>query len=188
MDATPIVTEQSEIAAAEAERLIRSADRVCGGCRACCTVLGVAELDKKMLTPCKHECDVGCAIYPSRPPTCQSFTCLWRGGWGTEAMRPDLCGFILDVQSQPGIYTFAQGFMQDPPLIVVAYPTAGIDVFAGATFSLVRQNLLKMGAVLMEFRVDTVVLFGIKYPTGGTFQARAEDGDPTRMTIHFDPT
>jgi len=78
--------------------------RECGSCSACCTVIGVPELDKGAYEPCEHLCEVGCGIYADRPGSCRTFECQWLRGMlevdGTidPALRPDSCGVILDYQ------------------------------------------------------------------------------------------
>jgi hypothetical protein len=51
-------------------------DRGCAGCTLCCSLLGVAELDKPPLVACTH-CTVadGCRIYSQRPTECRQFHC-----------------------------------------------------------------------------------------------------------------
>jgi len=73
----------------------------CGSCTLCCTLLGVAELDKPGDTPCAH-CREGrgCAIYPSRPPGCRDFACAWLVGHEDgkrpdPALRPDRCHVVF---------------------------------------------------------------------------------------------
>jgi hypothetical protein len=79
---------------------IRSKSRVlgreCGTCIACCTTMGVAELDKKAGEECVHTCDKGCAIYDSRPDACQRWNCMWIAGYLPEALKPEECGVIWD--------------------------------------------------------------------------------------------
>jgi hypothetical protein len=69
--------------------------RECGGCTACCKLLGVTDLDppKPAWTWCKH-CTVGqgCQIYDSRPQSCKNFACMYQLGTPPlEGMRPDQC-------------------------------------------------------------------------------------------------
>lgn len=72
--------------------------RSCGPCSACCTSLGVEEINKPRDTPCVHQCGQGCSIYESRPPSCQTYHCLWLAGLieGDERRRPDQLGVIFD--------------------------------------------------------------------------------------------
>lgn len=173
---------QVEIARANAEMAARKAARVCGGCTACCTILGIPTLGKPMMRRCAHECAAGCAVYERRPEECAEFLCLWREGWGTDAMRPDLCRFMLWTQEQPHVYRYAQGFVKVPATVVVAYESEA-NAFQTEPFQLVRRNLLRMGAVLMEFHDSTVRVYGVKYPDGQNIRAVPTDGDPTRMRL-----
>src|SRR5262245_12567524 len=75
-----------------------AADRRCGDCTACCTVLVVEELAKPMRWSCDHQAWGGCRIYEVRPETCRQFNCLWLRGAlpADQALRPDRLGVILD--------------------------------------------------------------------------------------------
>lgn len=75
--------------------------RSCGGCQACCTVVGVKELDKPHWRRCSHQCESGCAIYEDRPRSCRGYSCLWAAGLleGDEPYRPDRLGVILDLRT-----------------------------------------------------------------------------------------
>lgn len=85
----------------EQKRKAIAGNRTCGECQACCEVLGVKELEKPHLTPCKHQCPTGCAIYSLRPKTCQIYECLWlSGNLKDEDVRPDLIGIIFDAPSE----------------------------------------------------------------------------------------
>jgi len=74
-------------------------DRKCGSCTACCTIIGVKELNKERWTKCVHEAGC-CEIYEDRPQSCRSFHCMWLSGYieGDERRRPDNLGIIF-VQS-----------------------------------------------------------------------------------------
>lgn len=75
--------------------------RICGSCRACCTVLGVPEIKKPADTACEHLCAQGCSVYPSRPASCKAFECLWlqdRTGAFNHMDRPNECGLIFSIQ------------------------------------------------------------------------------------------
>ena len=79
-------------------------DRQCGPCTACCTVMGVPELEKGLHQECEHLGPTGCRIYAHRPASCRTFACQWlRGlleldGSIDPALRPDRCGVIFDYQ------------------------------------------------------------------------------------------
>ena len=74
--------------------------RTCGECTACCTSLGVVELEKPLWQRCEHVCEAGCGIYPDRPRSCHDFVCLWLHGYfgKDERHRPDKCGLIFSMQ------------------------------------------------------------------------------------------
>ncbi len=93
-----------------AQRTMRSraAGRSCGTCNACCTVLGVAELDKPVGEPCKHLAAKGCGIYAQRPPSCREYHCLWRSGLLDGASRPDRLGIVIDVANDKPDLLFAR--------------------------------------------------------------------------------
>ena len=80
--------------------------RECGSCSACCTVMGVPEIEKDTYEGCEHLCEVGCGIYAERPGSCRTFECQWLRGMlevdGTidTDMRPDSCGVIFDYQPE----------------------------------------------------------------------------------------
>ena len=77
---------------------LRMAQRQCGECSACCTVMAVAELDQAVYTPCRHDAGMGCQVYETRPASCRGYTCLWLDGTitGDERRRPDRLGVIFD--------------------------------------------------------------------------------------------
>ena len=76
-----------------------TAERVCGECSLCCTVLRVDPLAKLAGTPCSclRAGGAGCSIYANRPPICREYRCLWlRGGLDRED-RPDRLGAVFDL-------------------------------------------------------------------------------------------
>jgi len=62
----------------------------CGGCTACCTVLGVKSLNKSDFSPCDHCTGKGCGIYSIRPKECQTYQCLWLIGNGIPEHRREI--------------------------------------------------------------------------------------------------
>lgn len=71
----------------------------CGDCKACCTVVGVVELEKQNYQRCHHLCTAGCEIYDSKPESCTEYQC-----WYTQGLvegRPDRIGLIVDFQMTP---------------------------------------------------------------------------------------
>lgn len=76
------------------------ADRTCGDCTACCTVLTVDTPDFKKAggMPCKHLSSRGCGIHPVRPHICRTWFCAWRrmAAMPDEA-RPDRSGLLVSL-------------------------------------------------------------------------------------------
>jgi hypothetical protein len=56
------------------------ADRACGDCTMCCTVLKMDAPDFKKPAgiPCEHLASLGCGIHAVRPDICRSWFCGWR--------------------------------------------------------------------------------------------------------------
>jgi hypothetical protein len=73
------------------------AQRPCGDCTACCTVMAVDEIDKPLGVECQHVCASGCSVYATRPAGCRDFNCIWRYGLLGAAHRPDKLGIVFDV-------------------------------------------------------------------------------------------
>jgi hypothetical protein len=79
------------------------AERACGACSLCCTVLRVDELAKLGGTACLHQGAAGgCAIHARRPSICRRYRCLWLQGGLEEGDRPDRLGAVLDLASRGG--------------------------------------------------------------------------------------
>lgn len=84
------------------------ARRTCGTCTACCTVLGVVELEKPAgvacadIRPAKRDRPTGCSRYETRPETCQVYRCLWLDGLLDRPYRPDKVGLVLDAATGTG--------------------------------------------------------------------------------------
>jgi len=77
--------------------------RACGPCTLCCKVLAVPELEKPANTWCRHATKGGgCAIYATRPPTCQAFVCGWQQGTVPAALRPDRVHAVVSGQITDG--------------------------------------------------------------------------------------
>lgn len=73
--------------------------RPCADCKACCTVIGVAELNKGNYQRCEHLCGSGCKIYDTKPTACNEYQCWYRFGFVKD--RPDRIGLIVDYQMIP---------------------------------------------------------------------------------------
>lgn len=67
----------------------------CGECMACCTMLPIDAINKPANKQCWH-CDNGCAIYDSKPQTCNDYECAYYQGKNLPlSLRPDKCGIIF---------------------------------------------------------------------------------------------
>lgn len=80
--------------------------RECNGCKHCCYLFVVPEMNKPMKEYCKHCCDQGCAIHDQeRPPICTDFLCCWAKHPNIipEEFRPDRCGIIFRTSIYKGI-------------------------------------------------------------------------------------
>jgi hypothetical protein len=71
------------------------AGRACGGCTACCFVMGVAEVPTPFYTRCPHICDAGCDVYGKHPGACRDFYCEWLVGRLGDPDRPDRLGLLF---------------------------------------------------------------------------------------------
>ncbi len=78
------------------------AERSCGGCTLCCTVLRVDELPKLGGVPCAQLVHDGCGIYARRPAVCRGYRCMWLQGGLDDADRPDRLGAVIDVVVEAG--------------------------------------------------------------------------------------
>ena len=80
--------------------------RECGDCRVCCTLFEIAEVNKGLNRPCRHQSgpgEPGCKIYGHRPQVCREFECAWKQGLSGEGDRPDRLGIMLyTVQLEDG--------------------------------------------------------------------------------------
>lgn len=76
------------------------ADRECGDCTACCTVLTVATpgFSKPAGTPCIHLARSGCSIHAERPHICRTWYCGWRRiAELPDGARPDRSGMLVSL-------------------------------------------------------------------------------------------
>jgi hypothetical protein len=80
------------------------ADRACGDCTACCTVLTVDTPDfkKPAGTPCRHLASHGCGIHAVRPHICRTWFCAWRRVADLpDDARPDRSGLLVSLNIVP---------------------------------------------------------------------------------------
>ncbi len=80
-----------------------SAQRECGACDLCCTLLRVDALPKLAGVPCRQlRPGGGCGIYERRPQVCRGYRCLWLRGRLEDGDRPDRLGAVLDLRDDAG--------------------------------------------------------------------------------------
>ena len=80
----------------------QAAERSCGDCTLCCTVLRVDALRKLGGVACAAVSARGCTIYERRPQICRGYRCLWLQGKLDIEDRPDRLGAVLDVVVEAG--------------------------------------------------------------------------------------
>lgn len=81
------------------ERARRAAQRSCGPCSLCCSVLRVDELSKLGGQDCVHQRGTaGCGIYRKRPAICRGYRCLWLQGGLEDDERPDATRGVVDLE------------------------------------------------------------------------------------------
>ncbi|KQT32908.1 hypothetical protein ASG29_09150 [Sphingomonas sp. Leaf412] len=76
------------------------ADRTCGDCTICCTVLKVDSPDfqKPADVACAHLGAGGCGIHAIRPHICRTWFCAWRRVPALpDAARPDRSGLLVSL-------------------------------------------------------------------------------------------
>ena len=76
------------------------ADRECGDCTACCTVLTIdtSDFKKPAGTPCTHLTSRGCGIHATRPHICRTWFCGWRRVASLpDDARPDRSGLLVSL-------------------------------------------------------------------------------------------
>ena len=76
------------------------AERACGDCTVCCTVLTVdtPEFKKPAGAPCVNLCADGCGIHEVRPRICRTWFCAWRRVAAMpDGARPDRSGLLVSL-------------------------------------------------------------------------------------------
>ncbi len=87
--------------------------RLCDECTACCSVMGVTELDKGPNCDCVHLIPLGridrsggCDNYADRPHSCREFVCLWKHrALESDEYRPDKLGLIFTLTTEASVGT-----------------------------------------------------------------------------------
>ena len=119
----------------------------CGDCTACCNVLLIEDINKQAYTPCQH-CDGGCAIYDTKPQTCNEFECAYLQAKDVpELLRPDKCGIIF-IKRTDSIFS---GLIL-PDVEVSDAAKGQVNAFNAQGFSVVlkKQNANKPHIMLSE--------------------------------------
>jgi VCBS repeat-containing protein len=71
-------------------------NRRCGDCQLCCKLLPTPEIGSLAGHRCQHQKHgVGCAIYATRPVSCQLWACAWLAD-GLLLPRPDRAHYVVD--------------------------------------------------------------------------------------------
>lgn len=109
--------------------------RACGDCTACCTVMAVREIGKRVYTKCSQICATGCAVYLTRPIECARFKCMWLddadGDLTKDNERPDLSGVLLTfVGGRVDFEAFRKRYGYPPLQAFEVWPGA-FDAWAG---------------------------------------------------------
>jgi len=96
-------------------------EKQCGECSLCCKLLDIYELEKPRDQWCQHVVKrQGCAIYGTRPPSCQNFRCLWlmdpRLG---DLWKPNKCKMVMVAETPLHVVIYVdkgahQPWMQEP--------------------------------------------------------------------------
>jgi len=119
----------------------------CGGCTACCTILGVKSLNKLDFSPCAHCTGEGCGIYSTRPKECHTYQCLWLIGNGMPEHRPDRLGVILEANT----LDLGPGAMAPAIVVREIVPGASEEDYTRAFIGTVAQ---KFDALIYVIRED----------------------------------
>jgi hypothetical protein len=153
--------------------------RECDGCTACCTALAIPEVPSPAGEHCKHECEVGCAIYATRPGRCKAdFKCLWLDGWGAKADdRPNQLGWLAYLDASFPQFNTVAGGASTKGVIVVARETVS-GALQGTRFVEALRDWLERGSAVLAYESDEegqewMTLYGPRIPKGVRY-ARSE--------------
>lgn len=78
--------------------------RECGDCTACCEGFLVGNAHGNRFgnyKPCIFLVKNICAIYKDRPTSCHSYQCAWTQHLLPDWMKPNLCGVLVSVETEP---------------------------------------------------------------------------------------
>lgn len=114
------------------------AERDCGDCTACCTVLTVdtPEFSKPAGIPCVHLAAQGCGIHAVRPHICRTWFCAWRRVAALpDAARPDRSGLLVSLGFVPEPQNCFEG------VAITVRLLAGSDAIASGMAATVLDGL-----------------------------------------------
>ncbi|MBX9730371.1 MAG: YkgJ family cysteine cluster protein [Sphingomonas sp.] len=147
------------------------ADRACGDCTACCTVLTVntPEFSKPAGTPCANLCADGCGIHDARPGICRTWFCAWRRVAAMpDAARPDRSGLLVSIN-----------FVQAPQN---CFEGVSINVRALAGSDAIENG---MAAAVLDSLCDQLV--PVWFSDGSKKMLMHPDSDVASLVLSGDP-
>jgi hypothetical protein len=152
--------------------------RKCGDCTLCCRLVGVEELHKRSGERCVHQRFNGCAIYASRPVSCQMWSCRWLVDEDcAELRRPDRSHYVVDIM--PDFITCKQdGKSFDVPVVQIwcdpKHPNAHRDPALRAYLHM----LWKRDGIVALVRFDGQTGLSLLPLDNGTFIEKVSDQAP----------
>lgn len=144
---------------------LKASSRKCGTCTACCTLMGVEEINKPVYTPCSQLGASKCGIYAQRPRSCAEFSCLWlaeKGEMLLDTERPDQVGVMFDV-SRPDT---------ELGLALLARETRK-GAFEEPVAKAMLQRLAKKGLIVLEHSKKDALTYGCLGPEHLVKQVRS---------------
>lgn len=147
------------------------ADRDCGDCTACCTVLTVntPDFSKPAGTPCINLSRAGCRIHDVRPHICRTWFCGWRRvATMPDAARPDRSGLLVSLN-----------FVQEPKN---CFEGVSINVRALAGTEAITNG---MAAVVLDSLCNQMV--PVWFSDGSSKMLLHPDNDVAQLVISGNP-
>ncbi|WP_242138875.1 YkgJ family cysteine cluster protein [Sphingomonas sp. TREG-RG-20F-R18-01] len=147
------------------------ADRSCGDCTACCTVLTIdtPDLKKPAGQPCENLFEGGCRIHAERPHICRTWFCAWRRvATMPEDARPDRSGLLVSLN-----------FVRAPQNCFEGV-SINIRVLAGSE---AIEN--GMAAVVLDSLCDQLI--PVWFSDGSSKMLLHPDDDVARLVLSGDP-
>jgi Fe-S-cluster containining protein len=147
------------------------ADRACGDCTACCTVLTVdtPDFSKPAGTPCANLCATGCRIHDVRPHICRTWFCAWRRvATMPDAARPDRSGLLVSLN-----------FVHEPQN---CFEAVSINVRPLVSSEAIANG---MAAAVLDSLCDQLV--PVWFSDGSKKMLMHPDDDVARLVISGDP-